>query len=61
MFKIAMNLFREGPGSISDQLYWWRGGEFVHLPHTVSGKSINFVPPDEFVQALNGLAEPPAR
>ena len=61
MFQIAMNLFREGPGSISDQLYWWQGGEFVHLPHTVSGKNINFVPPDDFVALLNGLAEPPPR
>ena len=24
-------------------------------------KNINFVPPDEFVQVLNGLAEPPPR
>jgi hypothetical protein len=61
MFQIAMNLFREGPGSISDQLYWWRGGEFVHLPHTATGKNINFVPPDDFVALLNGLAEPPPR
>jgi hypothetical protein len=61
MFQIAMNLFREGPGSISDQLYWWRNGEFVHLPHRVAGKKINFVPPDDFVQKLNGLAEPPTR
>jgi hypothetical protein len=59
MFQIAMNLFREGPGSISDQLYWWRGGEFVHLPHSTIGKNINFVPPDDFVALLNGLAEPP--
>jgi len=61
MFQIAMNLFREGPGSISDQLYWWRAGEFVHLPHTMSGNNVNFVPPDDFVAVLNGLAEPPGR
>ena len=61
MFQVAVNLFREGPGSISDQLYWWRGGEFVHLPHSISGKGINFVPPDDFVAVLNGLAEPPSR
>jgi hypothetical protein len=61
MFQIAANLFREGPGSISDQLYWWRGGEFVHLPHSSSGKTINFAPPDDFVTLLNGLAEPPPR
>jgi hypothetical protein len=61
MFQISMNLFREGPGSISDQLYWWRDGEFVHLPHMVTGKNINFAPPDDFVQLLNGLREPPSR
>ena len=32
MFQIAANLFREGPGSISDQLYWWRGGEPTSRP-----------------------------
>jgi hypothetical protein len=61
MFQIAMNLFQQGPGSISDQLYWWRSGEFVHLPHSASGKNINFAPPDDFVELLNGLAEPPSR
>jgi hypothetical protein len=59
MYRIAVNLFREGPGSISDQLYWWRDGVFVHLPHAVSGKNIAFTPPDDFVAFLNGMAEAP--
>jgi hypothetical protein len=61
MYQIAVNQFRDGPGSISDQLYWWRDGTFVHLPHSASEKGINFVPPDDFVEFLNGLAEPQPR
>jgi hypothetical protein len=52
----------EGPGSISSQLYWFRPGrDVVRLPVEVSDATIRFSPPEEFVETLNGLAEPPAR
>ena len=58
---MADQLFREGPGSISDQLYWWHGGEIIHLPlrRERRGK-VSFSPPDRFVEHLNGLDEPAA-
>jgi hypothetical protein len=58
MAPLIQGLFRDGPGSISDQLYWSRDGELIHLPITANRKGFDFSPPDEFVELLNGLEEP---
>ena len=57
MYQVTLGMFRDGPGSISDQLYWWRDGDIVHLPHRMDGRRAAFAPPDEFVELLNGLTE----
>jgi hypothetical protein len=51
----ALALFQDGPGSISSSLYWWRGGEVSLLPSHVEGSTAHFIPPPEFVQALEAL------
>jgi hypothetical protein len=51
-------MFEQGPGSISPDLYWWREGSVTLLPSQFDGSNIQFMPPDEFVQALNALPEP---
>lgn len=53
MIPIAHGMYQEGPGSISPHLYWWRGGEFLHLPSRVTNKEIEFSPPDVFIDMLN--------
>ena len=58
MMQVASKAFLDGPGSISNQLYWWHDGHVVHLPVNVDGNRIAFVPPDEFVALLNTLAAP---
>ncbi len=58
MAQMAHGMFEEGPGSISDQLYWKRGDELIHLPVGREGDAVQFFPPDEFVELLNGLSEP---
>lgn len=56
---IATHLFDTGPGSISNQLYWWRDGDLVHLPIAANRKGgFDFAPPEEFIQLLNSLVEP---
>ena len=56
--RLAARLYAEGPGSISPNLYWVRrGSPWVLLPGKVDAGAINFAPPDEFVDVLNGLAE----
>jgi hypothetical protein len=52
MFQLAAGLFREGPGSISDQPYWWHDGDLVQIPHREDGRKIAVYPPDEFVALL---------
>jgi hypothetical protein len=58
MAAVAARMFSEGPGSISNQLYWWRTDAIVHLPIRVRDKATDFFPPDEFVARLNELPAP---
>jgi hypothetical protein len=58
MMQVTSKSFLDGPGSISNQLYWWHDGTVVHLPLSVQGDKIAFTPPDEFVALLNTLAAP---
>jgi len=52
MYRLAIQLFREGPGSISDQPYWWHDGTLVQIPHQDQGSKIAVSPPDAFVVLL---------
>jgi hypothetical protein len=58
LIAIAGPMFEQGPGSISPGLYWWREGSVTLLPSQFDGSNIQFMPPDDFVQALNALPEP---
>ncbi len=55
IYQLAVQLFRDGPGSISDQPYWWHEGSIVQIPHREDGKKIAVYPPDEFVAVLEGV------
>ncbi len=54
----ATGMEEEGPGSITANLYWYHDGRFLNLPYELSGKSLNFRPPDAFVEMLNTLNIP---
>lgn len=58
LIPMAVSMFQQGPGSISPGLYWWRAGSVTLLPAEFDGKNVQFAPPDDFIQALNGLAAP---
>ena len=55
IFGMAVQLFRDGPGSISDQPYWWHEGALVQIPHREDGRKIAVYPPDEFVAFLESV------
>ena len=55
IYQLAVQLFRDGPGSISDQPYWWHEGSIVQIPHREDGKKIAVYPPDEFVAVLENV------
>lgn len=51
---------KEGPGSLSDQLYWSTGGELTRIPASMDGDWVTVTPPAEFVAAVNLLPRPDA-
>jgi hypothetical protein len=52
MITATFGMYKEGPGSISSQLYWWRGGRMACLPSRVTARQIEFAPPAEFVEEV---------
>jgi hypothetical protein len=58
MLGVTNVMWAEGPGSLSDGLYWLRDGTLERLPAHIRDGNATFVPPDEFVEVLNGLDEP---
>jgi hypothetical protein len=57
LLVFADNMFRQGPGSISPSLYWWRQGTIAHLRGRVRPGGVDFMPSDDFMDILNSLAE----
>ena len=55
IYRLAAQLFREGPGSISDQPYWWHDGELVAIPHHVKGRDVTVVPPDGLLAVFEAV------
>ena len=56
LIRIASKFFEDGPGSVTPSLLWWRDGKLINLPYEL-GDKLNFFPPPEFVEVLNGLSE----
>lgn len=65
MLVTAANMFAEGPGSISSDLYWLppddheqneRDDLLVRLPCERVDDGLRFMPPPEFVEVLNSLS-----
>lgn len=54
---LAKMMYEEGPGSLTSNLYWYRKGKFINLPYKIENKKLDFFPPEEFLELLNGLAE----
>ncbi|MEK7467146.1 MAG: hypothetical protein AAB074_07015 [Planctomycetota bacterium] len=52
---IGHQLFQKGPFPVLPLLYWWRRRRFALLPIEVQGETVRFMPPIEFVQALQKI------
>ena len=55
--RATTDLFRDGPGSISDQPYWWHEGTLTQIPHQVRGDRTSVMPPDGFMEMIAAVAE----
>ena len=58
MLGHTAELFAEGPGSISPNIYWWRDGELRHIPHVTVGDDTQIEAPEDLGEVLSSL--PPA-
>lgn len=57
MVLITRQMHQDGPGSITPNLFWYHLGKFILLPYEIKDKTLNFAPPEEFVEMLNGLKQ----
>ena len=57
MLQVIIGMHRDGPGSITPNLYWYHDQEFELLPYELEGQSLNFTPPNEFLALLNELSD----
>lgn len=48
-------MYKEGPGSLSNNLFWYQDGSYIPLPYKINDGKLQFFPPNEFVEMLNGL------
>ena len=68
MLVTAANMFADGPGSISPDLYWLPPDDgdddeerdlLVRLPCERTDDALRFMPPPAFVELLSSLDPPP--
>lgn len=57
LIPIILGMHRDGPGSLSDKLYWYHDDKLIDLPFDLKDNDLTFSPPAEFVQVLQKLAE----
>lgn len=46
---------QEGPGSLSNNLFWYKDKAFTQLPYKIEEEKLQFFPPDNFAEVLNEL------
>ncbi len=58
MIPITRQLFKQGPGSVSPHLYWWRGGTLQWIPTFFDGTihGVEFYPSDELADVIADVA-----
>lgn len=57
LIPVIHGMNQEGPGSISNNLFWYKDGHFENLPYKIEDKTLQFIPPANFLDMLNDLKE----
>lgn len=59
MIPITRQLFKQGPGSVSPHLYWWRNGKLQWIPTFFDGtiEGVEFYPSEELSDEIARLAD----
>jgi hypothetical protein len=50
---VISGMYNEGPGSISEKMYWYTDQNFIDLPYKLTEDKLEFFPPEAFVNMLN--------
>jgi hypothetical protein len=57
LIPIVYGMNNEGPGALSNNLFWFYEGKFTQLPYSIDGGKLSFSPTEEFVAVLNDLKD----
>ncbi|MET0466222.1 MAG: hypothetical protein ABW007_23890 [Chitinophagaceae bacterium] len=55
MIPAIHGMNKDGPGSVSDKLYWLHNGRMITLPYSLDTENIHFDPPESFIHLLQEL------
>lgn len=58
LLNVAYKAEQDGPGSITNQLYFYRNGEFSRVVSETSGGQVKLTPPPAFQRVLEELSPP---
>jgi hypothetical protein len=53
LFFFVPQLYKQGPGSITPSIYWYRAGTYTQLPYQVNDDdTVDFSPPASFAETV---------
>src|SRR6218665_245979 len=56
MIPAIHGMYKDGPGSVSEKLYWLRDGKFTPVPYTIDSENILLDPPESFLDVMAFLS-----
>jgi hypothetical protein len=57
LIPVAHGMYMEGPGSVSDHIFWLKDGEFENLSYKLENDKLDLFPPANFVEMLNQISQ----
>lgn len=57
LIQTVHGMNQEGPGALSNNLFWYKDGTFTLLPYKIEDRKLQFSPPQNFVEMLNKLKQ----
>lgn len=57
MIHITIGLEKEGPGSVSNRVFWRHRGTVLEIEYAIEEQTLHVRPPEEFVKILETLGE----
>jgi len=55
IFPIIHNMDAEGPGSLSNNVFWYKDENFTKIPYQFEEGKLQLFPPENFLELLNNL------